>query len=276
MTFDQIAKPGNVAVVTGAAMGIGKAACLRFAKAGMSVCMVDLAGEVLDTAVTEVAGAHPNGSEHIDVISLDLSTEGAIETLHQRVIARFGRVDILMNNAVTRMGRGHDAPIAEWHTAMDVNFWAIVHAVRAFLPGMQAASSRSMIINVGSKQGITNPPGNPIYNITKSALKTYTEALEHELRSDVDRLVSAHLLIPGWTTTGNKPHQTGAWLPDQVVDFMVDALNNDDFYILCPDDEVSTDQDHRRIIWGAEDITKNRAPLSRWHADYAEDAKKNC
>ena len=133
-----------------------------------------------------------------------------------------------------------------------------------------------MIVNVGSKQGITNPPGHPVYNISKSALKTYTEALEHELRSQGNRNVTAHLLIPGWTTTGNKAHQTGAWLPDQVIDFMVEALDQDVFYILCPDDEVSTEQDHRRIIWGAEDITKNRAPLSRWHADYKDDAKKFC
>lgn len=196
--------------------------------------------------------------------------------LSQRVIDRFGRVDLLMNNAVIRTGRGHDAALEEWRGAMDVNFWAIVNAIRVFLPTMQASETPSMIVNVGSKQGITNPPGHPIYNITKSALKTYTEALEHELRSHGKRTTTAHLLIPGWTTTGNKPHQSGAWLPEQVVEYMVDGLTRGDFYILCPDDEVSTEQDHRRIIWGAEDITKNRAPLSRWHPEFEDEAKKNC
>ncbi len=132
----------------------------------------------------------------------------------------------------------------------------------------------------GSKQGITNPPGHPIYNITKSALKSYTEALEHDLRSNPDnqdsKRVSAHLLIPGWTTTGDAAHRPGAWLPGQVVDFMIEGLVNGDFYILCPDDEVTTEMDHKRIIWAAQDITQNRPPLSRWHPEFEASAKKEC
>ena len=276
MAFSDIAKSGGVALVTGAASGIGKAACRRFAEAGMSVALVDLPGVELDDAANEVAKCHPEGESKIAACAADLASEGALQALEEQVISRFGKVDLLMNNAVTRTGRGHDAAIADWRTAMEVNFWAIVLAVRAFLPGMQARGEPGMIVNVGSKQGITNPPGHPIYNITKSALKTYTEALEHELRSQKDRRITAHLLVPGWTTTGNKPHQKGAWLPEQVIDFMIEALGRETFYILCPDDEVSTEQDHRRIIWGAEDITKNRAPLSRWHADHQDDAKKYC
>ena len=153
--------------------------------------------------------------------------------------------------------------------AMDVNFWGPVAMVRAFLPTMQAKGEPGMIVNVGSKQGITNPPGHPIYNITKSALKTYTEALEHDLRSsEGDQRISAHLLVPGWTTTGKKAHQDGAWLPDQVVDFMLDALGKGTFYILCPDDEVTTEMDHKRILWAAGDIVEGRPPLSRWHPDF--------
>ncbi len=277
MAFKDIATSGNVALVTGAASGIGKAACVRFASAGMVVCLVDLPGDTLTGAVDEVASVHPEGEDQVYVFPVDLASEGAVQDLSGKVIERFGRVDLLMNNAVTRAGRGHDAAIDEWRMAMDVNFWAVVNAVRAFLPAMQASERPAMIVNVGSKQGITNPPGHPIYNITKSALKTYTEALQHELRSNGrGPPITAHLLIPGWTTTGNKPHQSGAWLPDQVIDFMVDGLTRDDFYILCPDDEVSTEQDHRRIIWGAEDITKNRAPLSRWHPEFEDEAKKKC
>ena len=73
-----------------------------------------------------------------------------------------------------------------------------------------------LVINTGSKQGITNPPGNLAYNVTKAALKTYTEGLQHELRNTPGCRVSAHLLVPGWTTTGKREHQPGAWLPDQV------------------------------------------------------------
>lgn len=276
MSFAEITKPGQVALVTGAASGIGRAACRYFAAAGMSITMVDLEGDDLAIAAADVAEAHPEGAAHVKAFPCDLSVADGMDRLHAQVIDRFGKVNLLMNNAVTRNGRGHDVPLDEWRAAMEVNFWAVVSAVRAFLPGMHASGEPGVIVNVGSKQGITNPPGHPIYNITKSALKTYTEALEHELRSAPQRTVRAHLLIPGWTTTGTKAHQPGAWLPEQVVEFMVDGAQHGDFYILCPDDEVSTAQDHRRILWGASDITENRPPLSRWHAAFADEAKKHC
>ena len=171
---------------------------------------------------------------------------------------------------------GAPTNLDDWRKAMDVNFWGVVHGVESFLPGMRASGSTVHIVNVGSKQGITNPPGNTIYNVTKSAVKSYTEMLEHELRSDGDGKVSAHLLIPGWTTTGKNAHKPGAWLPEQVVDFMIDAIDAGSFYILCPDDEVSTDMDYRRIRWSAEDIIENRPPLSRWHPDYKDAAAKAC
>ena len=94
------------------------------------------------------------------------------------------------------------------------------------------------IINTGSKQGITTPPGDTAYNVSKAGVKVLTEAVAHELRN-IDRCrITAHLLIPGFTFTGitgraEKP--TDAWSAEQVVDFMIDAMGNGDFYILCPD-----------------------------------------
>jgi NAD(P)-dependent dehydrogenase (short-subunit alcohol dehydrogenase family) len=173
-----------------------------------------------------------------------------------------------MNNAATRVGGGAFVPRGNWEQALGANLWGVMDGVRAFVPGMIASGRDGLVINVGSKQGITNPPGNTAYNVTKAALKAYTEALQHELRSTPDCRVSAHLLIPGWTTAGNRQHKAGAWLPDQVVDFMLAGLALGDFYILCPDDEVTSEMDHKRILWGAMDITENRPPLSRWHADY--------
>jgi NAD(P)-dependent dehydrogenase (short-subunit alcohol dehydrogenase family) len=271
---------GKVAVVTGAASGIGKAACISLAGRGMSVCLVDLPGPRLDSAAAEVNSAARMGSGGVAKISADVSVPDQIEALHREVIARFGKVHFLMNNAVTRAGRGHSAYLADWRHAMEVNFWGVVTAVRAFLPDMLAIGEPGVIVNVGSKQGIANPPGHPIYNITKSAIKTYTEALEHDLRSTPDNTgsnrVSAHLLIPGWTTTGDAAHRPGAWLPGQVVGFMIEGLANGDFYILCPDDDVTTEMDHKRIIWAAQDITQNRPPLSRWHPGFEERAKNEC
>ena len=156
---------------------------------------------------------------------------------------------------------------------MDANFWAAVTAERAFLPRMIDQGTPAAIVNTGSKQGITNPPGNLIYNVTKSALKTYTEGLQHQLRNTEGCQVSAHLLVPGWTTTGKREHQPGAWLPDQVVDVMIEALQRGDFYIICPDNEVTSEMDHRRMLWGVGDMIENRPPLSRWHKDWADKFK---
>ena len=274
-----IIQPDSVAVVTGAALGIGRAACKRFAEAGMSVVLADLPGEDLETAVSSLKAVSPRPDSIIGVPT-DVSDPLQIDRLRAAATDRFGRVDVLINNAVTRVGRGLHADLADWRRAMDVNLWGPVLGVRAFLPLMLASGNGGIIVNVGSKQGITNPPGHPIYNMTKAALKTYTEALEHELRSHPDnrgsRRVTAHLLVPGWTTTGKQEHRPGAWLPDQVVDAMLSGVARGDFYIICPDDEVTADMDKRRILWAAGDITENRPPLSRWHPDHAEAAKAAC
>ena len=131
-----------------------------------------------------------------------------------------------------------------------------------------------MIVNAGSKQGITSPPGNSPYNVSKSALKTYTELLQHDLRNIAGCQVSAHLLIPGMTTTGARPHRPGAWWPDQVVGYMLPALERGDFYILCPDGEVTAEMDRKRILWAAGDIVDNRPALSRWHPDWKDAFEK--
>ena len=272
-------QPGNVAVVTGAALGIGRAMCGNFAVAGMSVVLADLEGPDLDATVAMVEALSPRGLEAVLAVPTDVANPKNIDRLRSTVMNKFGKVNVLANNAVTRIGRGLSADLSDWRQAMEVNFWGSVLGVRAFLPGMLASQEPGAIINVGSKQGITNPPGHPIYNVAKAALKTYTEALEHELRSNpsnANRRVTAHLLIPGWTTTGAQEHKPGAWLPEMVVDRMLSGMGRGDFYIVCPDDEVTEDMDRKRILWAAGDITENRPPLSRWHCDYADVAKKAC
>ncbi len=275
-----IFEPGKVAVITGAALGIGKALALRLAGKGMSVVMADLPGPDLDAAVAEVQAAASAGPETVLGQATDVSKPNQIDALKIATLAAFSQVDLLVNNAVTRTGRGFDADPASWRQAMEVNLWGPVTAVQAFLPDLLANPAPTAIVNTGSKQGITNPPGHPIYNMTKSALKTYTEALEHDLRNRPDNQgagrLSTHLLVPGWTTTGKAEHKPGAWLPGRVVDMLLDGVAGERFYIICPDDEVTTEMDAKRILWAAQDITENRPPLSRWHPDFAEVARKAC
>ena len=140
---------------------------------------------------------------------------------------------------------------------------------------MIARGRPGLIVNTGSKQGITTPPGDPAYNVSKSGVKVFTEALAHELRQTPDCLLTAHLLIPGFvytelTARGRPEKPAGAWTPEQTADFMMAGLDAGDFYILCPDNEVTRDMDNHRILWAAGDIVHNRPPLSRWHADHVD------
>jgi NAD(P)-dependent dehydrogenase (short-subunit alcohol dehydrogenase family) len=256
---------GNVALVTGAALGIGRAAALKFARMGLRVCMVDLPSDDLDASFEEVSAA---ASDEVAAVPADVSDLKAMETLRDSVRRHFGGVDILMNNAASRVGRGFDADLADWRRLVEVNLWGVIHGVKCFLPEIGTGGKPGVIVNVGSKQGITNPPGHPVYNLSKAAVKSYTESLAHELRTNGPSSVTAHLLVPGWTTTGKNEHRHGAWLPEQVVDFMLNAIDGGSFYIICPDDEVSEEEDKRRILWGAGDITEDRPALSRWHPDW--------
>jgi NAD(P)-dependent dehydrogenase (short-subunit alcohol dehydrogenase family) len=265
--LDAVCAPGRTAVITGAASGIGRETALVLAGRGMNVVLAD----VNETAVQQVAQEliRQHGAERVLAVAVDVGLVGAMASLADRVAGHLGDVSLLMNNAVTRAGGGVFEPLEGWQQAVQVNLWGVIHGVRAFLPRMLDSPAPAMVVNCGSKQGITNPPGNSAYNMTKAALKSYTESLAHALRDRADAAVTAHLLIPGWTTTGEREHEPGAWLPGQVVERMLQGLQRGDFYILCPDNEVTLETDARRIEWAAGDIIHNRPALSRWDPDHA-------
>ncbi len=265
----------HVAVVTGAASGIGLAAARRFAGLGMKVVLVDLPGERLEQAKRETAALAPHGADSVMAIPTDVSRVDAVEALERDVTAAFGRVHVLMNNAGIQPGSSLFGPSKSWEDVLAVNLWGVINGSRVFGPGMIAHGAAGIIINTGSKQGITTPPGDPAYNVAKAGVKVFTEALQHELRNTPDCNITAHLLIPGFVYTGltaggrtEKPE--AAWTAQQTVDFMMESLEKDDFYILCPDNDVSRTVDEKRILWAAGDIVENRPPLSRWHPDYGE------
>ncbi|WP_374574662.1 SDR family NAD(P)-dependent oxidoreductase [Phenylobacterium sp.] len=263
---------GGAAVITGGASGIGLACARRFAQMGLSVVLADLPGPALDTAAHELAEAF--GAGRVLAVATDVADPDALDHLRDETLKRYEHVAVLMNNAGIGLNPGGCWKNPDqWRTLMEVNLWGAINGVQAFAPAMIEAGRPAFIINTGSKQGITTPPGNAAYNVSKAGLKAYTEALQHELRNTEGCRISAHLLIPGFTFTGitrAKEKPPGAWTGEQVADFMLQSLARGDFYILCPDNDVTRATDEKRMLWAAQDIIENRPALSRWHPDYAE------
>ncbi len=274
MAHPAIAK-GRVAVVTGAASGIGLVAARRFGEAGMAVVLSDLPGEALDAAVADLR------AQNLEVTPCpaDVTVRSDIAQL-KATADRLGPVSILMSNAGREGGGQLFADEAIWRTTLETNLWGSIHCTQLFVPDMIAADGPGAVVFTGSKQGITLPPGDTAYNVSKAALKALAESLSHELVKSTGARVSAHLLIPGFTYTGftrakgvtEKP--AGAWTADQVVGRLVEAMAAGDFYVLCPDNEVDRETDLKRMRWAAADIVENRPALSRWHPDHADAFKR--
>jgi len=272
-------KAGNTAVITGGASGIGLEAAKRYASTGMNVVIADRDLDALAIAEEELKNEQDAG-EKILAVSCDVSNLESVETLRDTVLSKFGAVHCLMNNAGIGMRVG--APwenMDELKTILQVNLWGIIHGCNVFIPAMLEGGDHGAIINTGSKQGITRPPGNYAYNLSKAGVLAFTESIAHAFTQIKDCQLTAHLLIPGFVYTPmisrfipEKP--PGAWTAKQTVDFMLPCLSNGDFYILCPDNDATREIDEKRIQWNADDIVKNRPALSRWHPDFANDFEK--
>lgn len=237
----------------------------------MPVVLADVSGEKLAAAEASIREAGGRSA----AMPTDVARASDLETLRDLAHSQFGHVGVLMLNAgVSANPGGTWKNPSGWRALIDVNFWGVANGVQTFVPAMIESGRAGYVIATGSKQGITTPPGNPAYNVSKAALKAYTEALQHELRNTVGCLVSAHLLVPGFTFTGmtgggalaEKP--PAAWTAEQVVEFMLESLERGDFYILCPDNDVSRQTDQKRMAWAVGDLIENRPALSRWHPDW--------
>lgn len=262
---------GRVAVITGGASGIGLATAKRLAQAGMRLVIVDRDEEARERARTELG----LDDDALLLADVDVSDLTALEALRDDVLERFDDVAILMNNAGVGGGGGPWEKIDGWRRVLGVNLWGVVHGMQAFVPAMLERGRAGAVINTGSKQGITNPPGDAAYNASKAAVKSVTESLAHALRQQEGCAITAHLLVPGFTYTGMiarfvAEQPPAAWAPDQVAELLLERMAVGDFYVICPDNDVDFDTDVARMRWNLDDMVEGRPALSRWHPDYAE------
>ncbi|KAI5454587.1 hypothetical protein NCC49_003481 [Naganishia albida] len=257
--------------------GIGLAAAKTFAAKGMKVFLADIDAALLQNSRKQVEAVASAGE--VESMVVDVSKLEDVVALKDKVMELWGEVAILMNNAARfesaptfSLAKSPEQIVEDWDKVMDVNYRGVLHGTAVFAPIMANQENSSCIINTGSKQGITTPPGNAVYNVSKSAVKTLTEQLAHELRNTPDSKCTAHLFIPGWVHTGERARTrekpSGAWTPEQTVSYMLDKLAQGAFYILCPDNDVTTDLDKLRIAWSVGDILEDRPALSRWHPEY--------
>ena len=268
-------REGRTAVITGGASGIGLAAADRFLKQGMNVVIADRDEEALGAAVERLS-SETGAGERLASQTCDVSKPDDLDRLRDMTTNRFGAVHCLMNNAgIANMGGPPWENAEAMRALIEVNLWGVVNGCCAFIPSMLAHGEPGAVINTGSKQGITRPPGNIAYNMSKAGVLAYTEGVAHAFRGVEDCKLTAHLLVPGFVYTGmisrflpEKP--PGAATPEETVDFMLSAVGKGDFYVICPDNETTREMDEKRMQWTADDLIQNRPALSRWHPDYAD------
>ncbi len=187
---------GKVAVVTGAASGIGLALSRAFAAEGMRVVLADIEADALDAAVAGL----PEGTESLAVVC-DVSDAAQVDHLRDLAVERFGTVHVVCNNAgVSAGGPVWEHSLDDWNWVMGVNLWGVVHGIRAFTP-LMLAQGEGHIVNTASMAGLTSAPFMGIYNVTKHAVVTLSETLWADLQLAGAPGIGVSVLCPGWVQT---------------------------------------------------------------------------
>ena len=269
----------RVAVVTGAASGIGRALAEKFASEGMKVVLADVEEAPLAATAKEMTDAGAT----VLAVRTDVSKPAEIEALADRAWSAYGAVHVLCNNAgVGGGGLSWEVSAGEWDWVLGVNLFGVIHGVRIFVPRMLAGGDEGHVVNTASVAGLVSQPAMAAYNVSKFGVVTLTEGLHHDLTLRKTKL-KASVLCPGWVKTRiaesdrhreaderTDPRQldavsakTGLSMfkavqqgiaPEQVADDVFAAVENEKFYILThPETKAGV---HVR----KEDILKERPP----------------
>lgn len=277
---------GRVAVITGAASGIGFALAERAARDGMKVVLADVEAGALEDAVERLRtqGATAFGQR------VDVSNELEVETLAERAYAEYGAVNLLCNNAgvYDRPRPVWEKSVNDWKWVLDVNLMGVVYGIRAFVPRMLAGGEEGHIVNTASMAGlVTGGIGTAVYDASKHAVLSLSESLYKDLATTTAK-VSASVLCPGSVTTNifaadrNRPAQlsdatTGevaqgrptfpenSFPPTEMANRVFEAVRENRFYVLAAQDEMYewTKMGHDRMWEGRNPAVPHRLLASR-------------
>lgn len=272
---------GRVAVVTGAASGIGRALGERFAREGMKVVLADVEPDALREAgrAIEATGAE------VLTVRTDVAQADELSKLAEATLERFGKVHVVCNNAgVFAGGRTWEAIGTDWEWVMSVNLYGVLHGIRAFVPILLDQGEPGHVVNTCSMAGLIVTPFSGAYNVSKHAALALTETLYHELAT-LDTPVGCSALCPELIRTGigrserNRPahlkRPEDAGTPEQAMveqairssvdtgidpsvmaERVVQGIRTDTFYLLA---EEGTNWDHA-CRTRMEDILARRNP----------------
>ena len=217
--------PGTVAVVTGAASGIGLAVTEALAAEGVSVVMAD----VVEVALHDHAERLRADGREVHALVTDVTDPEAVEALAEDAVQRFGGLHIAVNNAgVVTRGLAWELPLEEWRRTVDVNLWGVVHGIRSFVPRILATDERGHVVNTASMAALLPVGRLAPYTATKHAVLGLSDVLRRDL-AKVGAPVGVSVLMPGGVRTGMNP--IGDVAADAVAHQVLDAIRHDRPYV---------------------------------------------
>lgn len=270
---------GKVAVITGAAEGIGKAIAVAAAAEGMRLVLADISDALLNSTVQELRA---NGTEVIGVVT-DVAKESDIQTLADQAYAQFGHVHLLVNNAGVAFAKSAwETTAKDWEWIMGINLYGITHALRIFIPRMLASDEVAHIVNTASVAGLIAEPALAAYNVSKFGVVALSESLHHDLSLRKSK-IGVSVLCPSWVKTRiidaernrktedriqadqleKVSQKTGAAInkaveagisPQQVASDVITAVKANTFYILTHPETKAA------VAIRSEDILQGRPP----------------
>lgn len=250
---------GKVAVVTGAASGIGRALAVRCAQEGMSVVLADIEEPALSRCAEDLAASGTS----VLAVRTDVSSAADVTVLAERTVDHFGSVHLLFNNAgVTSPGSIWESSVADWEWVLGVDLWGVIYGVRAFLPIMLAQDTEGYVVNTASGAGLVPRPDMASYTVAKYGIVALSECLHHQLR-ERDSKIRISVLCPGAVRTRildagrnrpvslrneatevHNPETMEQWqaldqtvrqaiAPEQIADCAFQAIRDNRFYALA-------------------------------------------